>query len=109
MTLLKTDDIQGFVLSSYSGDLPCAIYLLLRIIDPESCRKWLGKLMDKITTGEDRKKDYSLNIAFSSTGLTKLGLNDKELSTFSLPFQEGMTAKHRTHILSDIEDSTPEN
>lgn len=109
MTQLEVKDLQGFLLSSYSKKLPCATYLLLKITDSANSRKWLNDLTDKITTAEERREDYSLNIAFTSTGLKKLGLSADELSTFSRPFQEGMTAEHRSHILSDKEDSAPQN
>lgn len=109
MTPLKFHDIQGFVLSSYSKNLPCAAYLLLRINDAAGSRRWLNDLANKITTAEERREDFSLNIAFTSAGLKKLGLTPEELSTFSRPFQEGMTAAHRMHILGDTEESAPKN
>lgn len=115
MVKLEDEDIQGFMFSSYARYLHCAAYLLLRITDPEPSRRWLGELIDKITTGkqksreERRKEIFALNIAFTSNGLKNLGFSDKELSSFSRPFQEGMVTEARAKTLSDTGDSDPQN
>ncbi len=51
MATLENSDIQGFVLSSYAGNQPCANYLLLKITDASSCRRWLTQITGSITTG----------------------------------------------------------
>lgn len=99
--------MQGFLLSSYAKHLPCANYLLLEVTDAAAGRKWLGGIVDKITTAEHKQEGASLNIAFTATGLSKLGLTADELLTFSRAFQEGMTAGHRSHILGDRGASDP--
>lgn len=109
MAPLERPDMQGFVLSSYARHLPCASYLLLRITDSARARTWLAGLVDKITTAEHKQEGTSLNIAFTSSGLEKLGLAGEELSTFSRAFQEGMTTPHRSHILGDDRASSPQN
>ncbi|HEX8249557.1 MAG TPA: Dyp-type peroxidase [Pyrinomonadaceae bacterium] len=115
MVKLKDEDIQGFMFSSYARNLHCAAYLLLRITERESSRRWLGEMVDNITTGkqksrEERRKDIvATNIAFTSSGLKKLGFSEEELSTFSRPFQEGMVTEPRAKTLSDTGDSDPKN
>lgn len=112
---LEDEDIQGFMFTSYAKYLHCAGYLLLRITEPESSRRWLGELVDKISTGkqkskEERRQEISaLTIAFTSSGLSKSGFSQKDLSTFSRPFQEGMVTESRAKTLSDIGESDPKN
>jgi len=101
-------DIQGIVMSGY-GDLHCASYVLLRVTEPAAARRWLGSILDQITTGEPPpQKLKSLNVALTCRGLKKLGLDDETLDTFSRPFLEGMTTAHRKRILGDAEDNAPE-
>ena len=106
-TQLERHDIQGFVLSSYAH-LPCANYLLLQITDPELARRWIQGLEGQITTAERKQEGFSLNLAFTSTGLSKLGFSASELSTFSRPFAEGIVSEHRSRILGDTYENAPE-
>ena len=108
MAMLDFSDIQGFILSSYSNNMPCANYLLLKITDASLCRKWLAGITSNITNGIDRKSDYTLNIAFTAPGLKALGFTDEDMSTFSLPFQEGMSTPIRQQLLGDSGNSAPE-
>lgn len=106
-TQLERHDIQGFVLSSYAH-LPCANYLLLRITDPELTRDWIKNLASQITAAEKKQEGSSLNIGFTSTGLSKLGFTASELSGFSRAFAEGMVSDHRSRILGDTGENEPE-
>jgi Dyp-type peroxidase family len=47
-------------------------------------------------------------VAFTATGLTALGLASDALAGFSFEFRDGMVSEHRTRILGDVEDSSPE-
>lgn len=105
---LERDDIQGFVLSSYAH-LPCANYLLLQITDPELARGWIKHFVSQITTAAKKQEGFSLNLAFTSTGLSKLGFTASELSTFSRSFAEGMISEHRSRILGDTDENKPES
>lgn len=109
MVTLDFPDIQGFVLSSYAEQLPFANYLLLKILDPSASRVWLTKLTEMVTSGEERKQDFALNITFTALGLASLGVSEEDLATFSAPFQEGMTTAVRQHILGDAGASAPDN
>ncbi|MGF7041582.1 Dyp-type peroxidase [Mucilaginibacter lappiensis] len=107
MAQLTFSDIQGFVLSSYAKNMPCANYVLLKITDVKTCRNWLATIIPQVTTGVDRKDDYCLNIAFTATAFQKFGFTADELITFSVPFQEGMSTLTRQQILGDDGDSAP--
>jgi Dyp-type peroxidase family len=109
MVELKRDDMQGFLLTSYAQRLTCATYLLLRVTEPENARRWLGEIIGKITPAIPKDEDSALNIAFTSGGLKNLGLSEKDISTFSRAFQEGMTTPQRARTLSDVDDSDPKN
>ena len=115
MVTLAEDDIQGFMFTSYAKYLHCAAYILLRITDGNSGRRWLGEIIDKISTGKQRSKKergeekFALSIAFTSSGLSKYGFSRQDLATFSRAFQEGMMIEHRAETLGDIEESAPEN
>jgi Dyp-type peroxidase family len=101
MANLDTADIQGFVLSSYAKNMPCANYMLLKINNVAPCKDWLKAIFNQITTGVDRKNDYCLNIAFTATAFRKFNFTESELITFSVPFLEGMSTKTRQNILGD--------
>ena len=105
---LDRKDIQGLVVSSYKH-LPCAAFLLLRIDDAGRARAWLRASMGEITASERRQGDSSTNVAFTWTGLKNLDLSQTALSTFSLPFQEGMGTNHRSRILGDTDGNAPSN
>jgi Dyp-type peroxidase family len=106
MAQLEHQDIQGFLLSAY-GHLPCATYLLLRVTDAAAGRRWLARLAESVTTAEGRQEGFSLNVALSSTGLSKLGLGGAALDTFPRAFREGMATEHRAKLLGDSKQSAP--
>ena len=105
---LEQNDVQGLVVTSY-GNLPCATYLLLRVNDPASARKWLTQHVADITVSVKGDTQFATNLAFTCTGLKSLGLAEKVLSTFSRPFQEGMATEHRQRVLGDQDENDPDN
>ncbi|HEY0736602.1 MAG TPA: hypothetical protein VGD69_16920 [Herpetosiphonaceae bacterium] len=106
MAELERHDIQGIVISSYIH-LSCAAYVLLRITDADSARRWLAGISDEITTAQAKQEGSSTNIAFTHPGLARLGLDQQALTTFSRPFIEGMATEYRARILGDRGDSAP--
>ncbi len=109
MTTLERHDVQGFVVSGYGSNMPEARYLLLGVRDARAARRWVGELSDRVTASTGREDNRCINVAFTCEGLAALGLHTPELSTFSPPFQEGMTAEHRQRILGDTDASHPDN
>lgn len=106
MAELERQDIQGLTMSGYAH-LPCASYLLLRVVDAPAARGWLARLVDQITTSERKQEGFSVNVAFTHHGLAHLGLDATTLGTFSRPFVEGMTTPHRSRILGDVNVNAP--
>lgn len=107
MSKLDATDIQGFALRGY--DLPFARYMFLEIADAKRGQVFIGRLLDKITTGEHweaGKPEWTLNIAFTHKGLVNLNLPDASLLSFPVEFIQGMKA--RGEILSDTGKNAPE-
>ncbi len=95
MSELQMTDIQGIIVRGY-GALKGACFVLLRIHDAAAAKRWLREI--DIRSGQTRptESDTCLNIAFTRTGLEKLGYYPESLEMFSAEFREGMTAtEHR--------------
>jgi Dyp-type peroxidase family len=115
MSDLDRQDIQGLVLSGYSH-LPNARYMLLRITDPARARGWLRELVGEITTGEAPESAVAksaspppnMNVAFTASGLRRLGLSQATLASFAPEYLEGMAHPDRARILGDTARSAPE-
>lgn len=108
MSRLNATDIQGFVLRGYN--LPVARYLFLHFEDILKARSLIGRLLHKVTTGQNwdnGKPPSTLNIAFTHLGLVALDLPDATLLTFPVEFQQGM--KKRAGILGDIGQNAPDH
>jgi Dyp-type peroxidase family len=106
MTTIERHDVQGLVVSGY-GEMHEARYLLLRVVDPGAARRWVAGVADRVTASDRPQERRCTNLAFTAEGLAALGLTAAELRTFSVPFQEGMTAPHRRRILGDLGPSDP--
>lgn len=107
MSKLDATDIQGFVLRGYG--LPFARYMFLEIAEAQRGQRFVGSLLDQITTGEHwdaGKPDWTVNIAFTHKGLVNLNLPDASLLTFPVEFVQGMKA--RGEILGDTGRNGPE-
>jgi len=102
---LDLHDIQGLVARGY-GNLPAARFLLLTIDDAAAARRWLGTAA--VTRGDERPGEVAVNVALTSSGLARLGLDPAVLALFSNEFFAGMTTPHRRRILGDHGDDAPE-
>ncbi|HEV7663090.1 MAG TPA: Dyp-type peroxidase [Chloroflexota bacterium] len=107
MADLELQDMQGFIARGYA-ELKAASYVLLQITSASSARAWLATLATSITAASARPSDSALNVAFTVTGLRKLGLADQTLAQFSNEFRTGMTTPHRRRTLGDVGPSAPE-
>ncbi|HET9443260.1 MAG TPA: Dyp-type peroxidase [Acidimicrobiales bacterium] len=103
---LDLDDMQGLVARAY-GHLPFARYLLCEIAEPAKARAWLGGVAGEVNTAARREEERSLVVAFTWTGLARLGLDDEALATFPRPLQEGIVTEHRSRVLGDAGPSDP--
>jgi Dyp-type peroxidase family len=112
---LEREDIQANVLSSPAWKR--AEYRFLTIEDPKAFRPAILRLLesgdhDFITAQgfEDARKDRSLsrsmNIAFTWSGLERLGIAKEYLNGMPLAFRQGMAA--RADILGDVGEWAPD-
>ncbi|MEU8843311.1 Dyp-type peroxidase [Streptomyces roseus] len=103
---LELDDIQGLVARGYSA-LKSACFLLLTVEDPTAARPALGRLALLATNGSAESPESALNLAFTSGGLRRLGLDTGELDGFSKEFASGMADPHRSRLLGDVGENAP--
>ncbi|WLB53897.1 Dyp-type peroxidase [Bradyrhizobium japonicum] len=106
----QLDDIQGMIGTGY-GWLYTSRFWLLTIRDgsENQARKWLSGLAHSGLVGsaahvrESRAKPIkeAVAIAFSYSGLTKLGFKETEAHPFPSPFRSGMGSDLRALLLKD--------
>lgn len=109
MEELELNDIQGIIVRGYEL-MPEACFVILRINDAQSTKRWLRELADVVRDGRNKPQapDRCVNIAFTHAGLETLGPTEQALSKFSREFHEGMTTEHRQRILGDHGRSSTE-
>ncbi|MGQ0649959.1 MAG: Dyp-type peroxidase [Gemmatimonadaceae bacterium] len=104
---LELDDIQGIVLRGISYHY--GRYLFFRFDDTAGARRFVQEIIPRITDSEPgadgRKKKWAMCVAFTYPGLRALGVPERSLDTFSLPFKQGMQA--RAELLVDTNDNAP--
>jgi hypothetical protein len=84
---LDLDDIQGNILRGYA--FPAAAYLFVRVDDPAAGRRWLGELVEPVTTAAEwveGKPEHTLNVAVTAAGLAALGVPPALRASFSPAF-----------------------
>lgn len=104
---LELSDIQGLVARGY-GNLPWARFLVLAVEDRAAVNPWLGALSGAVASAEDHPDDTCVQVAFTSSGLSALGLPEEVLGSFSPQFVEGMVTEHRSRILGDLDGHAPQ-
>lgn len=110
--ILEFDDIQGYIIRGYAH-LTFSRFYYLKIQEPQKTRTWIKSIWPTLTNAVHihRKENLpirGLNMAFTSTGLLELGLNETNLDAFSREFRQGMATEHRSRLLGDLDGSAPE-
>jgi Dyp-type peroxidase family len=109
---VEVADVQGLVARSYR-DLHYAAYLPLAFADGMAARHWLEEIVPRITPASldseaVKRLGSALNVAFTHSGLEKLGLSRNAVAGFSREFSEGMAGHdHRQRLLGDTGKATP--
>jgi Dyp-type peroxidase family len=115
MEVLDRPDIQGLVVRAFPK-LRQARYYLLQIKDADEFKKWLTVRLDRgdVVTAAARQGNFAmgvLNLAFTATGLKKLGVDPDPTvqgrDGFGLEFREGMADPSRSPFLGDVGDHDP--
>jgi len=104
----ELNDVQGLVARGY-GNLPSAQFLLVGIDDGAAGRAWLGAVAGSLTTAERSPEGQAVNLALTSSGLAKLGLDAATVGLFSTEFADGMASAHQSRALGDIDENAPEH
>ncbi|WP_328966606.1 Dyp-type peroxidase [Streptomyces sp. NBC_00239] len=102
---LELDDIQGILARGY-GSLTAACFLLLTITGP-AARPALGRLAPKVANGSAEPPHTAVNLAFTSEGIRRLGLDTSGTSGFSQEFVTGMAEPNRSRLLGDVGENAP--
>ncbi|HMI98909.1 MAG TPA: hypothetical protein VK488_03650 [Gaiellaceae bacterium] len=108
MSAPELNDVQGLVARGY-GNLPSAQFLLVGIDDGAAGRAWLGAVAGSLTTAERSPEGQAVNLALTSSGLAKLGLDAATVGLFSTEFADGMASAHQSRALGDIDENAPEH
>jgi Dyp-type peroxidase family len=99
-------DVQGLLVRAYSN-LRRAALLLLAVSDEERARRWLASAAAEVTAGDRRPREAALNLAFTASGLTRLGGGDRALAGCSPEFLQGPAEPSRARALGDVGESAP--
>jgi deferrochelatase/peroxidase EfeB len=103
---------QGLVVTGF-GSLPTGRALFVRLGQPDQlwdgAGRWLADLraLAPVTSATPPDKQdghaqtHAVSVAFTWTGLQRMGLSDQALASFSRPFQEGMMQADRLRRLGD--------
>lgn len=106
---LNLDDIQGMIVRGY-GKLRRTAYFLLKVDDATKTKEWMKEISPLIDNADyTTNVDKTLHLAFAEKGLDKIGMNEKNLTNFPMPFREGLNTPNRNRILGDYAENAPEN
>ncbi len=116
MTRLDIDraDIQAIARTGFAP-LSGATYLLFRVIDASSARRWLGGLTptsvaDLGPEGMRTRVAEATQVAITAAGLRALGLEEAIVQRFGPEFVEGMAGnQNRSQRLGDVGANAPGN
>jgi Dyp-type peroxidase family len=109
---LDFEDIQALLFTGY-GRLRRARYAFFQVRDAAAARRWLGSLADEVMTearlqaSKPHGVSTAVHVAFTSQGLSALGLPDEVLRTFPTEFVQGMAHPDRARLLGDTGHSAP--
>src|SRR4051812_26864351 len=101
---IEFKDIQGLIVRGYN-ELPASCFLLLNITDIIKAKQWLRIISEEITDGISKPTHRAMHVAFTYSGIKKLGMDDDSLDSFAREFKEGMTTDHRKRVLGDVGES----
>ena len=103
----KFDDLQALIRYGH-GNLTDTCFLLLNVKDVKAAKHWL-KEAPISHANEASRPEVALQVAFSVTGLHKLGVNQSVIDGFSDEFILGMSSSEsHSRRLGDIGKNAPE-
>jgi Dyp-type peroxidase family len=104
---LALNDIQGNILRGYG--FPFAAYLFFEIPDASSGRRFLGEILEQVTTAEPwaESPGTTTNIALTYEGLRALDADEVVLGELPYAFREPIAVRAQ-RVLGDTDESRPE-
>jgi Dyp-type peroxidase family len=99
-------DVQGLLVRAYSN-LRRAALMLLAVSDEDGARRWLSSAAGEVTAGDRRPHEVAVNLAFTASGLTRLGGGERALAGCSPEFLQGPAEPSRARALGDVGESAP--
>jgi len=106
--IIESHDVQAILFGGF-GYLNYATCFLLRLAESsDRAKRWLTEMGRHISFGDTPPPKTARIIAFTQTGLRRLGSDDTILAEFPIAFQEGMSTPQRAALLSDIGDDNPD-
>jgi len=107
---IDTADIQALTYTGF-GSLSGASYVLLRVIEPQPARRWLGSLkVAGIADLQGARLPQATQVALTAAGLRALELEEPIVERFAPEFVEGMTGSpNRSQRLGDTGANAPSN
>ena len=108
MISIELEDIQGLIVKGY-GRMHNSRYVMLQITNALLAKAWIHSISAGITNATHFVSTNCLNIAFTSKGLSAIGLSEENIQNFSLEFREGIDTPHRQRLLGDYGKSEPKN
>lgn len=104
---LDATEIPTLIFGGLSTRLAASMLLLRLGDDPDSSRRWLHSLEERVTFGEARPGKPAFVLGLAASALTKLKLPPEALDTFPTAFQQGMWHDWRARALGDVDDNHP--
>jgi Dyp-type peroxidase family len=103
---LDLADIQGLFARGYKGHRYArfTIFAARELAASKALLKWL---LPQVTSAARFSGDTALHVAWTPSGLRRLGLPDSVMAGFSDEFIEGMTETNRSRFLGDVGESDP--
>lgn len=106
---MERDDIQGLLFSGYARlRFSACVQVRFSAGHPHA---WLRRLLPRVSSGawHEGQDTRCLNLAFTYTGLERLGLEARALEQFPREFREGMAHPDCAQRLGDGDDEAPAN
>lgn len=104
---LDLTDIQGMIVRGY-GKLLETAYFLLEVNNAEKTKKWMSGILPLIDSADVAShSEKTLHLAFTPFGLKALGMDEKNVASFPVPFREGVATDDRSRILGDYGENDP--
>lgn len=107
-TNLEATEIPTLVFGGLSRQRFGASLMLQLSGDDAANKGWLRKIEGRLTYGDALNAEEAMLVAFSASGLAKLGLHGSDLTTFPVAFQQGSAAEWRARAVGDVGNNDPD-